>query len=202
MITTKLMNDVKNLFARTGEDLELTYNEFKDQLTPKEIYDICINKAKPKDELPKEDLKGNRLNPFVRDEEPDEKNIVASNPDFKVIKSSDITIDTTDDDEVEDDKKYDIVDGTIKKNAKDTVEALKTTYLRKTMIYTVKNDTLNYESVGFAIGFKNANADDLLAMANGNSLRLIPALQWLYSQTNEEGLRKRIKELTLGVIFN
>lgn len=70
------------------------------------------------------------------------------------------------------------------------------------MIYTVKNDTLNYESVGFAIGFKNANADDLLAMANGNSLRLIPALQWLYSQTNEEGLRKRIKELTLGVIFN
>ena len=202
MITTKLMNDVKNLFARTGEDLELTYNEFKDQLTPKEIYDICINKAKPKDELPKEDLKGNRLNPFVRDEEPDEKNIVASNPDFKVIKSSDITIDTTDDDEVEDDKKYDIVDGTIKKNAKDTVEALKTTYLRKPMIYTVKNDTLNYESVGFAIGFKNANADDLLAMANGNSLRLIPALQWLYSQTNEEGLRKRIKELTLGVIFN
>ena len=202
MSTTKLMNDVKNLFARTGEDLELTYNEFKDQLTPKEIYDICINKAEVKDELPKEDLKGNRLNPFVRDEEPDEKNIVASNPDFKVSKGSYITIDTTDDDEVEDDKKYDIVDGTIKENAKDTIDALKTTYLRKPMIYTVKNDTLNYESVGFAIGFKNANADDLLAMANVNSLRLIPALQWLYSQTNEEGLRKRIKELTLGVIFN
>ena len=186
------------------KDLELTYEQYKDQLTPNEIYDICINKAEVKDELSKEDLSGNRLNPFLysKDEETDEKNIVASNPDFEVIKGSDITIDTTDDDEVEDDKKYVIVDGTIKKNAKDTVEALKTTYLRKPMIYTVKNDTLNYESVGFAIGFKNANADDLLAMANGNSLRLIPALQWLYSQTNEEGLRKRIKELTLGVIFN
>lgn len=204
MITTKIMESVKNTFKRTGEDLELTYEQYKDQLTPKEIYDICINKAEVKDELPKEDLSGNRLNPFLysKDEETDEKNIVASNPDFKVSKGSDITIDNTDDDEVEDDKKYVIVDGTIKKNAKDTIDALKTTYLRQPMIYTVKNDTLNYESVGFAIGFKNANADDLLAMANGNSLRLIPALQWLYSQTNEEGLRKRIKELTLGVIFN
>lgn len=195
MITTKILNDVKATFKHTGEDLELTYEQYKDQLTPKEIYDICINKAEVKDELPKEDLSGNRLNPFLISNDGEE---VKPNPDFKVIKGSDITINTTNDDEVEDD----IIDGTIKKNAKDTVEALKTTYLRKPMIYTVKNDTLNYESVGFAIGFKNANADDLLAMANGNSLRLIPALQWLYSQTNEEGLRKRIKELTLGVIFN
>lgn len=199
MITTKLMNDVKNLFARTGEDLELTYEQYKDQLTPKEIYDICINKAEVKDELPKEDLKGNRLNPFLISNDGEE---VEPNPDFKVIKGSDITIDTADDGEVEDDKKYDIVDSTIEKNAKDTVVVPKTTYLRQPMIYTVKNDTLNYESVGFAIGFKNADADDLLEMANGNSLRLIPALQWLYNQTNEEGLRKRIKELTLGVIFN
>lgn len=200
MITTKIMESVKNTFKRTGEDLELTYEQYKDQLTPKEIYDICINKAEVKDELPKEDLSGNRLNPFLysKDEETGEKNIVASNPDFKVIKGSDITINTNDDDEVEDD----IIDSTIKENAKDTITALKTTYLRKPMIYTVKNDTLNYESVGFAIGFKNADADDLLEMANGNSLRLIPALQWLYNQTNEEGLRKRIKELTLGVIFN
>ena len=199
MITTKLMNDVKNLFARTGEDLELTYEQYKDQLTPKEIYDICINKAEVKDELPKEDLKRNRLNPFLIYNDGEE---VKPNPDFKVIKGSDITIDTADDGEVEDDKKYDIVDSTIEKNAKDTVVVPKTTYLRQPMIYTVKNDTLNYESVGFAIGFKNADADDLLEMANGNSLRLIPALQWLYNQTNEEGLRKRIKELTLGVIFN
>nr|DAV72195.1 MAG TPA: hypothetical protein [Caudoviricetes sp.] len=204
MITTKLMNDVKAVFMSTGEDLELTYDQFKDQLTPKEVYDICINKAEVKDELPKEDLRGNRLNPFLysKDEETDEKNIVASNPDFKVIKGSDITINTNNDDEVEDDKKYDIVDGTLEENAKDNIVGLKTKYLRQPMIYTVKNDTLNYESVGFAIGFKNANADDLLAMANGNSLRLIPALQWLYSQTNEEGLRNRIKELTLGILFN
>ena len=39
-------------------------------------------------------------------------------------------------------------------------------------------------------------------MANGNALRLIPALQWLYAQTNEDGLRNRIKELTLGVLSN
>lgn len=204
MITTKILNDVKATFKHTGEDLELTYEQYKDQLTPKEIYDICINKAEVKDELPKEDLSGNRLNPFLysKDEETDEKNIVDSNPDFKVIKGSDITIDTTDDDELEDDKKYDIVDGTIKKNAKDTIETLKTTYLRKPMIYTVKNDTLNYESIGFAIGFKNADADDLLEMANGNALRLIPALQWLYCQTDDEGLRNRIEELTLGILFN
>ena len=200
MITTKIMENVKTTFERTGQDLELTYEQFKDQLTPKEVYDICINKAEViKGELPKEDLNGNRLNPFLysKDEETGEKTVVAPNPDFKVINGSDIT-----NDEVEDDKKYTIVDGTIEENAKDTVVVPKPTYLRQPMIYTVKNDTLNYESVGFAIGFKNANADDLLAMANGNSLRLIPALQWLYSQTNEEGLRKRIKELTLGVIFN
>ena len=60
MITTKIMNDVKAVFMSTGEDLELTYEQFKDQLTPKEVYDICINKAEVKDELPKEDLSGNR----------------------------------------------------------------------------------------------------------------------------------------------
>lgn len=201
MITTKLMNDVKNLFARTGEDLELTYNEFKDQLTPKEIYDICINKAEPKDELPKEDLKGNRLNPFVRVEEPDEKNIVASNPDFKVIKGKDITIDINNNEE--DNKKCIIVDGTIEENAVDNRVDPKPTYLTKpAMIISTKDDTLNYESIGFAIGFKNADADDLLAMANGNALRLVPALQWLYGQTDDEGIRNRIEELTLDVLFN
>lgn len=203
MITTKIMENVKTTFERTGQDLELTYEQFKDQLTPKEVYDICINKAEViKGELPKEDLNGNRLNPFLysKDEETGEKTVVVSNPDFKVINGSDIT-DTTDD-EVEDDKKYTIVDGTIEENDKDTVVVPKPTYLRQPMVYTVKNDTLNYESVGFAIGFKNADADDLLEMADGNTLRLIPALQWLYSQTNEEGLRNRIKELTLGVIFN
>lgn len=173
MITTKILTDVKATFERTGQDLELTYNKFKDQLTPKEIYDICINKAEVKDELPKEDLNGNRLNPFIHDEEPEEA----------------VTIPKDD---------YIIVDGT---KEKPVVEVNPTSTVRPAMVISTK-DTLNYESVGFAIGFKNANADDLLAMANGNSLRLIPALQWLYSQTNEEGLRNRIKELTLGVIFN
>ena len=70
------------------------------------------------------------------------------------------------------------------------------------MVISTKDDTLNYESIGFAIGFKNADADDLLAMANGNALRLVPALQWLYSQTDDEGLRNRIEEITLDVLFD
>ena len=177
MITTKIMESVKNTFTRTGEDLELTYEQYKDQLTPKEIYDICINKAEVKDELPKEDLKGNRLKPFVRDEEPEE----------------DVTTIPKDD--------YIIVDGT-KEKEEPVVEVNHTSIVRPTMVISTKDDTLNYESIGFAIGFKNADADDLLAMANGNALRLVPALQWLYGQTDDEGIRNRIEELTLDVLFN
>lgn len=178
MITTKILTAVKATFERTGQDLELTYEQFKDQLTPKEIYDICINKAEVKDELPKEDLNGNRLNPFVRDEEPEEV----------------VTIPKDD---------YVIVDGTIEENVEERVVAPKPTHVFKpAMVISTKEDTLNYESVGFAIGFKNADADDLLAMANGNALRLVPALQWLYSQTDDEGLRNRIEEITLDVLFD
>lgn len=61
---------------------------------------------------------------------------------------------------------------------------------------------LNYESIGFAIGFKKATAKEVLELVNGNTARLIPALQWLYKQTSEEGLRKRIQEITLDVLFN
>lgn len=39
-------------------------------------------------------------------------------------------------------------------------------------------------------------------MANGNALRLIPALQWLYNQINEERLSNRIQEVTLDVLFD
>lgn len=176
MITTKIMESVKNTFKRTGEDLELTYEQYKDQLTPKEIYDICINKAEVKDELPKEDLNGNRLNPFVRDEEPKEE-----------------IVDTKDD--------YIIVDGTKEVEAS-VVEVKPTSTVRPAVVISTKDDTLNYESIGFAIGFKNADADDLLAMANGNALRLVPALQWLYGQTDDEGIRNRIEELTLDVLFD
>lgn len=176
MITTKIMESVKNTFKRTGEDLELTYEQYKDQLTPKEIYDICINKAEVKDELPTEDLNGNRLNPFVRDEEPEEI----------------VTIPKDD---------YIIVDGT-KEKEEPVVEVNPTSTVRPAMVISTKDDTLNYESIGFAIGFKNADADDLLAIANGNALRLVPALQWLYGQTDDEGIRNRIEELTLDVLFN
>lgn len=174
MITTKILTAVKATFERTGQDLELTYEQFKDQLTPKEIYDICINKAEVKDELPKEDLNGNRLNPFVRDEEPEE---VVTIPKDNFV----------------------IVDGT--KEKEEPVLEVNTTS-KPAMVISTKEDTLNYESVGFAIGFKNADADDLLAMANGNALRLVPALQWLYSQTDDEGLRNRIEEITLDVLFD
>lgn len=67
---------------------------------------------------------------------------------------------------------------------------------------SIKEDTLNYELVGFAIGFKKDGAKELLAMANRNTLRLIPALQWLYNQINEEGLSNRIQEVTLDVLFD
>ncbi len=175
MITTKIFEEVKSTFERTGQDLELTYNKFKDQLTPKEIYDICINKAEVKDELPKEDLNGNRLNPFVRDEEPEEV-VTISKDNFVIVDST-------------------------KEKEEPVVEVNTTSTVKPAMVISTK-DTLNYESVGFAIGFKNADADDLLAMANGNALRLVPALQWLYSQTDDEGIRNRIEELTLDVLFD
>lgn len=176
MITTKIMESVKNTFKHTGEDLELTYEQYKDQLTPKEIYDICINKAEVKDELPNEDLKGNRLNQFIHDEEPEEV----------------VTIPKDD---------YIIIDST-KEKEEPVVEVTPTSTVRPAMVISTKDDTLNYESIGFAIGFKNADADDLLAMANGNALRLVPALQWLYGQTDDEGIRNRIEELTLDVLFD
>lgn len=200
MITTKIMENVKATFERTGQDLELTYNNFKDQLTPKEIYDICINKAEVKDELPKEDLNGNRLNPFVYAYKDEKKTVKGLNPDFKVTKSSDILINTEEDTSDSKDN-FVIVDGT-KEKEKPVVEVNPTSTVRPAMVISTKEDTLNYESVGFAIGFKNADADDLLAMANGNALRLVPALQWLYSQTDDEGLRNRIEEITLDVLFD
>lgn len=202
MITTKIMENVKATFERTGQDLELTYNNFKDQLTPKEIYDICINKAEPKDELPKEDLNGNRLNPFVYACKDEKKTVKGLNPDFKVTKSSDILINAEEDTSDSKDN-YVIVDGTIEENVEKRIVEPKPTHVFKpAMVISAKEDTLNYESVGFAIGFKNADADDLLAMANGNALRLVPALQWLYSQTDDEGLRNRIEEITLDVLFD
>lgn len=179
MITVKMANDVKEVFAKCGSDLEATYEQFKDQLTPKDVYDICINKITLSDELPKEDLNGNRLNPFIyqKDDE-DKKTIVGVKPDWKAVKVEKLV-------PVEP-KSMEIEIGEPKRH----------------IIPSPETNTLNYESIGFAIGFKKATAKEVLELANGNTARLIPALQWLYKQTSEEGLRKRIQEITLDVLFN
>lgn len=179
MITAKLVEEVKIAFEKCGSDLELTYNQFKDQLTPKDIYDICINKVVISDELPKEDLNGNRLNPFIyKKDEDNKKEIIGVKPDWKAVKVEKLV-------PVEP-KSMEIEIGEPKRH----------------IIPSPETNTLNYESIGFAIGFKKATAKEVLELANGNTARLIPALQWLYKQTSEEGLRQRIQEITLDVLFN
>lgn len=179
MITVKLANDVKEVFAKCGSDLEATYEQFKDQLTPKDVYDICINKITLSDELPKEDLVGNRLNPFLyhKDEETGEKEVVGTKPDWKAVKLEKLV-------PVEP-KSMELEIGEPKPAPP-----------------APKPSTINYESIGFAIGFKKASAAEVLELAEGNTARLIPALQWLYKQTSEEELRQRIQDITLEVLFN
>ena len=182
MITVKMANDVKAVFEKCGSDLEATYKQFSDQLTPKEVYDICINKAVVSGELPKEDLTGNRLNPFLyhKDEKTGEKELVEVKSNYKALKVGTLS-------PIEP-KRMEIEIGEPKpvRPAPPAPETL----------------ALNYESIGFAIGFKKAGAKEVLELANGNTARLIPALQWLYKQTSEEGLRQRIQEITLDVLFN
>lgn len=180
MITVKLANDVKEVFAKCGSDLEATYEQFKDQLTPKDVYNICINKITLSDELPKEDLVGNRLNPFLyhKDEETGEKELVEVKSNYKALKV-----------------------GTLSPIEPKSME-IEIGEPKRHIIPSPETNTLNYESIGFAIGFKKATAKEVLELANGNTARLIPALQWLYKQTSEEGLRKRIQEITLDVLFN
>lgn len=180
MITVKMVNDVKKVFEKCGSDLEATYEQFKDQLTPKDVYDICINKITLSDELPKEDLVGNRLNPFLynKDEETGEKEVVEVKSNYKALKV-----------------------GTLSPIEPKSME-IEIGEPKRHIIPSPETNTLNYESIGFAIGFKKATAKEVLELANGNTARLIPALQWLYKQTSEEGLRKRIQEITLDVLFN
>ena len=180
MITVKMANDVKKVFEKCGSDLEATYEQFKDQLTPKDVYDICINKITLSDELPKEDLVGNRLNPFLyhKDEETGEKELVEVKSNYKALKV-----------------------GTLSPIEPKSME-IEIGEPKRHIIPSPETTTLNYESIGFAIGFKKATAKEVLELANGNTARLIPALQWLYKQTSEEGLRKRIQEITLDVLFN
>ena len=180
MITVKMATEVKEVFAKCGSDLEATYEQFKDQLTPKDVYDICINKITLSDELPKEDLVGNRLNPFLyhKDEETGEKEVVEVKSNYKALKV-----------------------GTLSPIEPKSME-IEIGEPKRHIIPSPETNTLNYESIGFAIGFKKATAKEVLELANGNTARLIPALQWLYKQTSEEGLRKRIQEITLDVLFN
>lgn len=180
MITVKMATEVKEVFAKCGSDLEATYEQFKDQLTPKDVYDICINKITLSDELPKEDLVGNRLNPFLyhKDEETGEKELVEVKSNYKALKV-----------------------GTLSPIEPKSME-IEIGEPKRHIIPSPDTSTLNYESIGFAIGFKKATAKEVLELANGNTARLIPALQWLYKQTSEEGLRKRIQEITLDVLFN
>lgn len=180
MITVKMANDVKAAFEKNGSNLETTYEQFKDQLTPKDIYDICINKITLSDELPKEDLVGNRLNPFLyrKDEETGEKELVEVKSNYKALKV-----------------------GTLSPIEPKTME-IEIGEPKRQVLPTTDTSTLNYESIGFAIGFKKASAKEVLELANGNTARLIPALQWLYKQTSEEELRQRIQEITLDVLFN
>lgn len=180
MITVKMATEVKEVFTKCGSDLEATYEQFKDQLTPKDVYDICINKITLSDELPKEDLVGNRLNPFLyhKDEETGEKELVEVKSNYKALKV-----------------------GTLSPIEPKSME-IEIGEPKRHIIPSPDTSTLNYESIGFAIGFKKATAKEVLELANGNTARLIPALQWLYKQTSEEGLRKRIQEITLDVLFN
>lgn len=180
MITVKMANDVKAAFEKNGSDLETTYEQFKDQLTPKDIYDICINKVTLSNELPKEDLVGNRLNPFLyrKDEETGEKELVEVKSNYKALKV-----------------------GTLSPIEPKSME-IEIGEPKRQVLPTVDTSTLNYESIGFAIGFKKATAKEVLELANGNTARLIPALQWLYKQTSEDELRQRIQEITLDVLFN
>jgi len=198
-----LIAEVKAYWKECGGDLSATYEKFSNNFSPSDIYNIILGKYNDsstedctyeknstvirrsiiigEQEKPKEDVNGNRLNPFIyqKDDE-DKKTIVGVKPDWKAVKVEKLV-------PVER-KTMEIEIGEPKpvRPAPPAPETL----------------PLNYESIGFAIGFKKAGAKEVLELANGNTARLIPALQWLYKQTSEEGLRKRIQEITLDVLFN
>lgn len=210
MSKTELVQEVKSFWKKCGGDLSATYEKFSTDLSPSDVYDIILDKFKPQDEddikvcdvkkgvirrsitikdkpeKKKEDKDGNRINPFTSDNKEETFEPYAS---LKYRAEDNYTNATVE---------VDTNDGKIIENTSTRITE------NDVDVYENSKDesTLNYESIGFAIGFRKANAKELLEMVNGNGLRLIPALQWLYKQTNEEGLRKRIQELTLDVLFN
>lgn len=210
MSKTELVQEVKSFWKKCGGDLSATYEKFSADLSPSDVYDIILDKFNPQDEdddiklcdvkqgvirrsitikdkpeKKKEDKNGNRINPFT-----DEKKESFEPYSSLKYRAEDSYTNATVEVDTNDGKIIENTSTRITENDVDVYENSK------------DESTLNYESIGFAIGFRKANAKELLEMVNGNGLRLIPALQWLYKQTNEEGLRKRIQELTLDVLFN
>lgn len=208
MSKTELVQEVKSFWKKCGGDLSATYEKFSTDLSPSDVYDIILDKFIPKDEddikvcdvkkgvirrsiiikdkpeKKKEDKDGNRINPFI-----DEKKETFEPYSSLKYRAEDNYTNATVEVDTNNGK---VVENTSTRITDEDIDVFES----KT------ESTLNYESIGFAIGFRKANAKELLEMVNGNGLRLIPALQWLYKQTNEEGLRKRIQELTLDVLFN
>lgn len=204
MSKTELVQEVKSFWKKSGGDLSATYEKFSADLSPSDVYDIILDKFNPheeddielcdikkgvirrsitikdKSEKKKEDKDGNRINPFLDE-------------DDKKKEEEEKIIDTK--------SKYNVKVETLSPIEPKSIE-VEIGEAKRHIIQSPDTSTLNYESIGFAIGFKKASAKEVLELANGNTARLIPALQWLYKQTSEEELRQRIQEITLEVLFN
>lgn len=208
MSKTELVQEVKNFWRKCGGDLSATYEKFSNEFSPSDIYDIILDKFNPceeddiklcdvkkgvirrsitikdKSEKKKEDKDGNRINPFTSDDK-EETFEPYSSLKYRAEDSytnATVEVDTND---------GKVIENTSTRITEDDVDVFE----------NKAESTLNYETIGFALAFKNPSAKDLLAMANGNALRLIPAFQWLYTQTDQPEMRNRIKELTLEILF-
>lgn len=208
MSKTELVQDVKNFWRKSGGDLSATYEKFSNDFSPSDIYDIILDKFNPceeddiklcdvkkgvirrsitikdKSEKKKEDKDGNRINPFTSDSKEESFEPYSS----LKYRAEDSYTNATVEVNTNDGK---VIENTNTRITEDDVDAFE----------NKAESTLNYETIGFALAFKNPSAKDLLNMANGNALRLIPAFQWLYTQTDQPEMRNRIKELTLEILF-
>ena len=209
MSKSELVQEVKNFWRKSGGDLSATYEKFSNDFSPSDIYDIILDKFNPgeeddiklcdvkkgiirrsitikdKSEKKKEDKDGNRINPFTSD---DNKEVFEPYSSLK-YRAEDSYTNATVEVDTNDGK---VIENTNTRITEDDVDVFEN---------SKAESTLNYETIGFALAFKNPSAKDLLAMANGNALRLIPAFQWLYTQTDQPEMRNRIKELTLEILF-
>lgn len=208
MSKTELVQEVKSFWRKNGGDLAATYEKFSNDFSPSDIYDIILDKFEPheeddiklcdvkkgiirrsitikdKHEKRKEDKDGNRINPFTSNDK-EESFEAYSSLKYRAEDSyttATVEVDTND---------GKVIENTSTRIAEDDIDVFE----------NKAESTLNYETIGFALAFKNPSAKDLLDMVNGNALRLIPAFQWLYTQTDQPEMRNRIKELTLEILF-